>query len=428
MPPKGQAHLLLEGREYDTHIQKQDALAKGIEKSTCELELTYKLGRFADLKNRLKVKLLEQLNALNSDEKLAIILVDIQNDFTLPNFALYASGGQNTILSNMALLDAIIDLSNIANIKEKLEIITSQDAHRLGRTMNDAEARMMAISYTEEKALQAVTTEQRELEPFAPQKQSYGLHCITGTIGAAIAKPIEDRLNQLNALSFTITRFGKINFSGPAAGMRLKDDIDLSHKEFRDTTKVIYHQSNQSYIQFFREKQFKSIYVTGICGDVCVQQAAEGLKEELPQTKMTIIDACTHYLVIPDVKPYDTTREEVTTSYSKKDISIITLDAWRSNPDCDSSLYPINNTNSILAFYMHYPNACNAMLTSLAFASVVVAAILILGTPATAAAITGTAVGLGAIGGGLAFFSKLRLQSNIKNDAGVDLYNRPSVG
>ena len=42
MPPKGQAHLLLEGREYDTHIQKQDALAKGIEKSTCELELTYK--------------------------------------------------------------------------------------------------------------------------------------------------------------------------------------------------------------------------------------------------------------------------------------------------------------------------------------------------------------------------------------------------
>ena len=288
--------------------------------------------------------------------------------------------------------------------------------------MDDAEAQMMAKAYTEEKAEIAIATEQQELKSNNPLEKSYGLHCITGTIGAAIAKPIEHRLNQLKSLSFAITRFGKINFSGPEAGMRLQDNIDLSHTHFLEASQVIYHPSNQSYIQFFRDKQFKSIYVTGICGDICVQQAAEGLKEELPHTKMMVVDACTHYLVLPE-KPYDATRTSVTSSYDKKGISVITVPNWRSNPDCASKLYPIDNTPPILACYMHYPNACNAIVAGLAVASVVVATALMLGTTPTAVVIVGAAIGFGAIGAGITFFNPLTLQRNVEHSSGCALSN-----
>lgn len=327
--------------KLEKHFQEQDDKARMyLDKANTELNKAYESGLFESLKQAMKTTITQALSAGSSDEKVAITLVDIQNDFTMNSFALYTPGGENTILSNMALLDAILELyEDEPSIIHRLEFITTQDAHRFDRTMSDKEANIIAKTYSEEKALALVEKEQMELKSFNPTENSYGLHCLIGSIGAKIAKPIEERLHKLALRSFDIHRFGKINFSAPEAGIKLKEDIDIGDPYYQDPAHSIYPDNAQSFLDFFKTNSFQSIYVTGICGDICVQQAAEGLKEHIPHSNVLVVDPCVHYLVVPGIKTYDLTKSAVMLSYQEKGINTLNVLGYRSNPTCQSTLY-----------------------------------------------------------------------------------------
>lgn len=327
------------------HYKAQETLAAELGERFDKMEAEYaKDSQFAALKLRLATKLTADIDALPKDKKLAVLLVDIQNDFCMDGAALYAGGGENTVLTNMALLDAIATLSD--EQRAKIDIITSQDAHRLGRDMTHPEAQMMKLAYdSEAAALAAVDEEQRELEPINPPEGKFGLHCIAGTIGAAIVQPIEARLRSLKRdLGVSVTRFAKINFSGPKAGMLLADEAtDLSDPKWREDGVSIYSEAKTAYNDFFKDQGYHKVEITGICGDVCVQQAAEGLREALPaETSIEVNDACQHFLVIEAIgKDYDSTRKAVQDSYAEKGIDMVSLGSYRSNPDCKSTIYPM---------------------------------------------------------------------------------------
>lgn len=335
-------------RQLENYFKEQDDKARRyFDKANEVLNRIYGTGQFEPLKQALKTILADALKSLKKDEKLAITLIDIQNDFTLEQFSLYAPHGETTILHNMALLDAILELhqENPIIIKQ-LDIITTQDAHRIDRTFDDKEALIFAKTYSIDQMKNLVEHEQMELKPLNPAENSYGLHCMIGSIGAAIARTIEKRLHLLSLRSFNIHRFGKINFSAPEAGMRLLDGIDISNPCYRDPTHSIYPDVTESFLDFFKKQSFKSIYITGICGNVCVQQAAEGIKANLPETSIQVIDACVHYLVVPGINTYDKTRNKVMISYRDKEIVNLEIPEWRSNPSCESELYPCEKKGS----------------------------------------------------------------------------------
>jgi len=74
------------------------------------------------------------------------------------------------------------------------------------------------------------------------------------------------------------------------------------------------------------------VYITGICGNVCVQQAAEGLAAQGEQ--VSVLDPCVHYLVIPGVNTYDEVKKAVQDSYQEKNIHTLNRYYFPSNPEC----------------------------------------------------------------------------------------------
>lgn len=257
---------------------------------------------------------------------MAITLVDIQNDFVLDGFALYAPGGERVVLSNMALLDALCQLiQENPDVANKFEIVTSQDAHSVERSDTDLDIKIMEQStYGKQQTQAAVNEEQKELT------EDFGLHCIKGTIGAAIAQPIEHRLAKLQAHNVLIYRFGKINFSGPKAGMLLREGANLADPTLLDPAYSIYHEDGTTYLDFFNSKKYLEVLVTGICGNICVQQAAEGLAEVGHQ--ITILDPAVHYLLLPGQFHQDVLRQTLAAYAQHTDkITYQTSKLFRSN-------------------------------------------------------------------------------------------------
>ncbi|MGL5741881.1 MAG: hypothetical protein ACRCXC_04695 [Legionella sp.] len=114
--------------------------------------------------------------------------------------------------------------------------------------------------------------------------------------------------------------------------MKLKTGIDLSDQRYLSWDESIYDEAALSYLQFFQNQAYHELLITGICGNVCVQQAAEGLANA--GEKVSVLDACVHYLVIPEVSSYDEVRQAVHQSYRSKGIRSIELEHFRSNPEC----------------------------------------------------------------------------------------------
>ncbi|WP_237761355.1 isochorismatase [Legionella cherrii] len=271
------------------------------------------------------------LKKLSETKKLALILVDIQNDFVLHDFALYAPGGEHTLFRNMALLDAVSELIiGYPKLGHHLEIITTQDAHVFQRTLDNIDAQIMLQSYGIVHTQKTLSIEHNELLPFNPHKGQYGLHCLNGTIGAAISQPIEERLKNLKE-NIPIYRFAKINFSAPVAGMKLKEEVELSDPQFLNTGNPIYDECALSFLQFFHNQAYSELMLTGICGNICVQQAAEGLVAA--GEKVCILDPCVHYLIIPGINSYDEVWTAVQHAYAEQGILTIELPHFRSNPE-----------------------------------------------------------------------------------------------
>lgn len=309
------------------HLQTQELLRQHVSSHFHEIKQQYSKSD-PWLKEELKKVVREKLSEA---KKLAIILVDIQNDFVLQGFALYAPGGETTLVRNMALLDALAELiANRPILCRQIEIITTQDAHVAQRTMDSIDAQIMMQSYGKIHTQRALHIEYNELQQANPEANQYGLHCVTGTIGAAISQPIEERLQRLQG-KIPIYRFAKINFSAPTAGMKLKEGIDLSDPCFLNATNPIYDECALSFLQFFQNQAYNELMITGICGNICVQQAAEGLIEA--GEKVCVLDPCVHYLIIPSVNAYDETWTAVQQAYAAKGINSIELDHFRSNPE-----------------------------------------------------------------------------------------------
>jgi nicotinamidase-related amidase len=234
---------------------------------------------YQNMREKFKAYLNGKISQLNGEQKLVIDLVDIQNDFALASGGLYAPGGESMILSNMALLDALEEIiKENPSLSEKVIIMTSQDAHRYHRKENDPEVKAMGKAFHKDQVEYVKQKEAAELLPFGVSLgDSYGFHCMMGTKGVEIAAPIEARLKELKELGIAIHRFGKINFSGPEAGMLLKEGIELGSPSVLEKNANIYDERCISYNEFLENQGVDNpLVVTGICLNVCVQQAAEG--------------------------------------------------------------------------------------------------------------------------------------------------------
>ncbi|HHT0594383.1 TPA: cysteine hydrolase family protein [Legionella anisa] len=312
------------------HLQIQEQLRQSATHRFNEINKKYAESG-SILKEELRKIILKKLCTTH---KLAIILIDIQNDFVLHGFALYVPAGENTLIRNMALLDALIELiANYPELCQQIEIVTTQDAHVFGRTQDHIDAQIMTQGYGQIHAHKVLRIEHHELQQLNPEHRQYGLHCLCGTIGAAISQPIEERLNILEE-EISIYRFAKINFSAPEAGMKLKEGIDLSDPRLLKETDTIYEDYALSFLQFFRDKSYNELLITGICGNICVQQAAEGLAEA--GEKVSVLDPCVNYLVIPKMSSYDDVWTTVQKSYAVKGINSIELTDFQSNPGWQS--------------------------------------------------------------------------------------------
>ncbi|CAM3106436.1 nicotinamidase/pyrazinamidase [Legionella steigerwaltii] len=309
------------------HLQAQELFRQNIPSRFHEINQQYAKSE-PKLKEELKKIVLKKLN---KTKKLALILVDIQNDFVLQGFALYAPGGENTLFRNMALLDALVELiTNHPELCRQIEIITTQDAHVFQRAPDNLDAQIMMQSYGKIHTQKSLNIEHNELQQFNPEKGQYGLHCLNGTIGAAISQPIEERLKSLEE-KIPIYRFAKINFSAPEAGMKLKKGIDLSNPRFFNAAHHIYDEPALSFLNFFQNQAYSELMITGICGNICVQQAAEGLVKA--GERVCVLDPCVHYLIIPGMNSYNEVWTTVQHAYSAKGINLIELDQFRSNPE-----------------------------------------------------------------------------------------------
>ncbi|MCE0722137.1 cysteine hydrolase family protein [Legionella resiliens] len=309
------------------HLQIQEQLRQSATHRFNEINKKYTESG-SILIDQLKKIILKKLCRIH---KLALVLIDIQNDFVLQEFALYVPAGENTLIRNMALLDALIELvAHYPELCQQIEIITTQDAHVFGRTQDHVDAQIMAQGYGQIHTHRILKIERHELQQLNPENGQYGLHCLCGTIGAAISQPIEERLNILEK-EISLYRFAKINFSAPEAGMKLKEGIDLSDPGFLKEMDHIYDKDALPFLQFFRNKSYNELFITGICGNICVQQAAEGLAEA--GEKVSVVDPCVHYLVIPNLSSYDDVWSTVQKSYAVKGINSIELADFQSNPE-----------------------------------------------------------------------------------------------
>ena len=315
------------------YTKKMTALEKDLPTQYKTIEAKYKKSGDA-LKLAAKERLLEKLKA---DGQIAITLVDIQVGFTIDGAGLTAPGGDNVILSNIALLDAIIEIQKEnPDLAKKIEIVTSQDAHVADRNRKSADSKTMIAAYKSEDTVnEVIDGEELELQKLDGVKK-FGFHCLSGTPDVAIAKPIEERLELLEKKGMDVHRFGKINFSGPKAGMLLKKGIKLEDPKFYAENEAIYDDKNPtSYLDFFKGKQYQSIVMTGICGDVCVEEGALGLAEHLKTVE--VHDPFVHYLVIKDYgMTYDGEKGKRTgteAKFKKAGVKYVPYEGFRSNPE-----------------------------------------------------------------------------------------------
>lgn len=285
------------------------------------------------------------LNKLDEQSQLAILLVDLQNDFVLPGFALYVPDGENTVISNMALLDAVTELViSFPELCHRIEIITSQDAHVYQRNNISPDVQTLIECYGDEHLRRILQIEYNELLDLSPENGQYGLHCLCGTIGAAIAQPIGIRLSHLQQ-KIAIYRFAKINFSATEAGVQLQSNIDLSDPKFLAEINPTYVSPALSFLQFFQDKNYKEILITGICGNICVQQAAEGLAKA--GEKVCVVDPCVHYLIIPGMCSYHEIRASVQQSYCAKGIMTLEHHSFPSNHQWKENQWLIHEENTL---------------------------------------------------------------------------------
>lgn len=263
---------------------------------------------YGELKDSAHTYLENILANVSEKNKVAICLVDIQNDFTRKAYRgtagesvegkLYVEGGEKTILSNMALLEALDERLTVIrpDIRENISVLVTMDAHRTNRekgSVGALELSILAEKYPDTWPT-VRTTEIQELKPINPAENSFGEHCIVGTPGADIAAPIEALLAEV-AQKVEVIRFGKINFDATQAGMELRAGVKLSESEGAD----IYAENPRTFVEV--AKKFNNITFTGICGEVCVQQSAEGTKKALPEVSVNVLGSLSHYLTSDNV-------------------------------------------------------------------------------------------------------------------------------
>jgi len=421
-----------EANRLNSHYAKQDTLAKQLPAINKAIKDKYINFLSMELKDKLKLKLKESLHQLNDGEKLAIVLVDIQNDFVLEGFALYAPGGENTVLSNMALLDAIRELKyENPTVSQQIAIVTSQDAHALDRSETTNDYKVIRRKYPDtSKAI--LEGEANELKPFDPAKSQFGLHCMNGTVGAAIATPIEERLRVLEALEFNVKRFIKTNFSGPQAGLELPKGVKVGDKKYRNQNIYSLNANPQTYLEFFKKEKFVRAFFSGICANVCVQQAVEGLREDhsLDETALEVIDAAQHFLVVPNITNYDDEKAKIESSYQEKNIDIMILPGFRSNPELESNkdqkkiasvlvdFKPQQSpkNSAFFSFYLAHAASFKAILAAVAVAAVVLLLAQTIVLAPLALTIAATAFSAG-VAGGFTFFNHNHRERQAQNKA-----------
>lgn len=324
-------------QEVNDFLTVQKKLQASLAVSYDKIEASYQAMQsvFNKFQDQLIQQISKRLALLSEKQRLALVLVDIQNDFVLSGGSLYAPGGEGVVLSNMALLDAVSELAKTNDLQDKIELITTQDTHRFERQNNHLEQMVLHQAYGEEMVKNILAIESRELLSIDPSQAQFGLHCIVGTPGVLIATPIEQRLKRLENLGVTVCRFGKLNFSCPQAGLKLKENLDL--RNLSTHPQGIFCETSQGFLGYCKEHLFAELIFTGICGDICVKECAIDLSNAFRShdkysPTLHVLDPCVHYLVIPQVTSnYQAVRHQVEALYADSGVKVLTLKDFCSN-------------------------------------------------------------------------------------------------
>lgn len=158
-----------------------------------------------------------------------LIIVDAQYDFI--------EGGKLPVKGGTKALDNIVDYLNSGEISM---VITTQDWHN-GKHCS-----------------------------FKEQGGDFPEHCVAGTHGADIYKPIEDAIKKNNILCF---RLKKGQYIEEFSAFTHKSEEYAHWKEFATTDNA------EPYIQFHEEE---AVQICGLAGDICVMNTAIALKDLNP--------------------------------------------------------------------------------------------------------------------------------------------------
>lgn len=215
-----------------------------------------------------------------------LLLVDLQNDFILPEGSLYVQGGDE-------LVDQIISLINQFD-RCGANIILTRDYHPI----NHHSFRPMGL--------------------FPP-------HCVWGQFGSQIEKNIASCILQCHTRNKIKTAFKGINenidsFTAiecgdePWTGSFITHDLNLIGYPEQEDSSLYFNTNNikncQSLSQFssiiggemlssyfkWIMKPHSNIYVCGLAGDFCVLDTAINLKKLLPTSNVKIVDNCVRYV------------------------------------------------------------------------------------------------------------------------------------
>lgn len=326
--------------DYATYIARQELLREDLPKY--EHIMQDKYAHYSDALQKeaeayLTKKLDILLKDLDDDQKIGISLVDLQRGFTYANFGLQAPGGENVILTNAAFLDALKNiLDKNPEMCKKIELVVTQDAHVSDREKNQNadDAKIIADAFPLE-----VTRKSHADNEVAELTKIYGQHCIIGTPDVGLPQLLEEKLAQLKAF-VPVIRFGKMTF-GPGSALKLNAGVELDDKKFLEGKHAIFDSKGVTYADYMRK--FKHVFLTGICSDVCVQEAAVFLAQNLG-VNVDVLDAFVHQLVLPGAGIGKDSYEQVLTSiqaeYDKVNsssvgglINFTKFSDFRSNPE-----------------------------------------------------------------------------------------------
>ncbi|KAL1409742.1 hypothetical protein Q8F55_003739 [Vanrija albida] len=193
--------------------------------------------------------------AATAPAKVALIVVDVQNDFLPPTGSLQVPGG-------LEVVPAISELLDGKKLNHKWDlVVASQDFHPEGHIS-------FASSHPGHKKFQTIET--RDARGFDYEQMLWPDHCIQGTRGSEIHADLLPKL-QAYGDKFKLIRKG---FHKGVEAYSAFDGVISDASNPPELPTEIDPQPTRKIVEALRAEGIKKVVVVGLAGDFCVSHTA----------------------------------------------------------------------------------------------------------------------------------------------------------